>query len=142
MKVIAAAGGCLCGAVQFTYDGELGGKLGAVTICFCAQCRAAQGLGSAVAPARAEGLRISQGVESIAEYESSPGKKRAFCRVCGSPLYSRRDDRPELLRLRLGALALAPEGLRIEAQIFTETAPQWTSFGAAPRYPGAEAERS
>jgi len=135
-------GGCLCGAVRFMYDGPLGGELGAVTVCFCRQCRKAQGLGAAVAPALAAGFTLTDGPEAVTEYESSPGKKRAFCRICGAPIYSRRDASPAFLRLRLGALDDAPPELCIEAQIFTEGAPDWTSFGATPRYPGIEPGRS
>ncbi len=80
-------GGCLCGAVRFTYGGPLGGETGAVTLCHCEQCRRAQGYGAAVAPAPAAGFRVIQGRERIVEYVSSPGKKRAFCGACGSPLY-------------------------------------------------------
>jgi len=131
-------GGCLCGAVRFTYAGPLGGELGAVTLCHCAQCRRAQGYGAAVAPASAAGFRIIQGRERIVEYESSPGKKRAFCGVCGSPLYSRLDARPEALRLRLGALDNVPAGLVIEAHIFAEDLPAWNGPDDAPRYAGRE----
>jgi hypothetical protein len=45
----------------------------------------------------------------IAEFESSPGKYRAFCRDCGSPIYSRRDDLPDIFRLRGGLIANLPE---------------------------------
>jgi len=41
------------------------------------------------------------GEERIREYESSPGTLRAFCSRCGSPLYSRRRDAPDVLRLGL-----------------------------------------
>ena len=37
-------------------------------------------------------------------FESSPGVGRYFCRHCASPLFSRRDAMPELLRLRIGTL--------------------------------------
>ena len=33
---------------------------------------------------------------TVQEFESSPGKWRAFCQNCGSPLYSRRAARPEV----------------------------------------------
>ena len=131
-------GGCLCGAVRFTYAGPLGGELGAVTLCHCEQCRRAQGYGVAVAPASAAGFRVTKGRERIVEYESSPGKKRAFCGACGSPLYSRLDARPEALRLRLGALDSVPAGLVIEAHIFAEGGPAWNGPDDAPRYPGRE----
>ena len=75
-------GGCLCGGVRFTYSGELGGSLGLVTLCHCSQCRKATGFAAAVAPARAAGFTITQGGDLVREYESSPGKLRAFCGVC------------------------------------------------------------
>lgn len=142
MTLTNARGGCLCGAVRFAYDGEFGGALGKITVCLCGQCRRSQGLGAAVGPARAEDFRITRGAEVITEYESSPGKRRAFCRLCGSPLYSRRDANPEVLRLRLGVFDELPAGLRVEAQIFAEDAPKWTSFGGAPRYARDEPGRS
>ena len=142
MKVSGVQGGCLCGAVRYAYDGEFGGALGAVTVCFCAQCRKAQGLGAAVVPASAGGFSLTAGAEALSEYESSSGKFRAFCRMCGSPLYSRRTARPDALRLRVGSLDAAPDGLAIDAQIFTASAPEWTSFDSAPRYPGSELGRS
>ena len=49
------------------------------------------------------------GEDLIQEFESSPGIFRAFCRRCGSPLYSRRGDAPDVLRLRLGILNDDPE---------------------------------
>jgi hypothetical protein len=133
-------GGCLCGGVRFAYAGPLGGEAGAVTVCHCASCRRAQGYASAVVPALAAGFEVTQGAELIREYQSSPGKQRAFCGVCGSPLYSRREDRPEALRLRLGALDDSGE-LTVDAHIFTEGAPAWSVEDDAPKYPGLEPGR-
>jgi hypothetical protein len=137
------AGGCMCGAVRFTYAGPLGGELGAVTLCHCGQCRKAQGYGAASAPALAAGYLVTKGADRICEYESSPGKKRAFCGVCGSPLYSRLDARPQAMRLRLGALDDAPRtmALAIEAHIFADGGPAWSEPDKAPHYAGLEPER-
>ncbi len=136
-------GGCLCGGVRFVYSGELGGSLGAVTVCYCGACRKAHGFAAAVAPAEAAGFKILGGADLIREFESSPGKKRAFCAACGSPFYSRRDDHPKVLRLRLGALDAAPEGLKVQAQIHTGDRPAWAGTVCdAPAYPGAEPGRS
>jgi hypothetical protein len=134
-------GGCLCGAVRFTYSGELGGSLGLVTLCHCSQCRKVTGFAAAVVPARAAGFTITQGGDLVREYQSSPGKFRAFCSVCGSPIYSRRASLPGALRLRLGVLDNPPAGLKIQAHIFTEGAPAWTETDDAPRYPGVEPGR-
>ncbi len=135
-------GGCLCGGVLYTYQGELGGAAGAVTVCHCAACRKAQGYAAAVVPACAEGFVVTAGADLIREYESSPGKKRAFCSLCGSPLYSRRDDRPEVLRIRLGSLDHPPESLTVDAHTFTEGAPAWARPDDAPRYAGLEPART
>ena len=134
-------GGCLCGGVRFAYRGPIGGALGAVTVCHCGQCRRAQGFAAAVAPALAEGFTLTRGGHLISEYQSSPGKYRAFCGVCGAPLYSRASAKPTALRLRLGALDATPEGLAIEAHIHAEDGPAWILPDDAPRYPGQEPGR-
>jgi hypothetical protein len=141
MIVSDLTGGCLCEAVRFAYSGELGGKLGKITLCVCTQCRKAQGFGSGVAPAAREGFCITRGAEHVKEFESSPGKHRAFCGLCGSPLYSRRDQAPGALRLRLGALDSSPMGLKVEAVIHARGAPAWTEAEGAPRHPGVEPDR-
>jgi hypothetical protein len=135
-------GGCLCGSVRYTYEGELGGTAGAVTVCHCATCRKAQGYAAGVAPAWADGFVVTAGDDLIREYESSPGKKRAFCSLCGSPLYSRRDDKPEAVRIRLGSLDHPPQGLTVDAHTFTEGAPAWAGPDNAPRYPEFEPGRT
>jgi hypothetical protein len=134
-------GGCLCGAVRYRYDGPLGGALGVVTLCHCSQCRKLQGYAAAAAPGLAAGFSVIAGVDQIREYESSPGKKRGFCGVCGAPLYSRRDAAPEAIRLRLGALDDPPADLRIEAHIYAADAPSWAPLDDAPRYAGEEPGR-
>jgi hypothetical protein len=49
-------------------------------------------------------LRLVDAAQTLREYESSPGKFRAFCSRCGSPLYAYIDTTREILRLRLGSL--------------------------------------
>ena len=77
----------------------------------------------------------------ICEFSSSTDKLRAFCRACGSPLYSRRPSRPALLRLRLGSLDAVPPDLEISAHIFCDDEPSWSLAAGAPRYPGLEPQR-
>jgi hypothetical protein len=120
----------------------MGGALGKITACLCGQCRKAQGFAAAVGPAEARGFAIIQGQDQIREFESSPGKQRAFCGRCGSPLYSRLQARPDALRLRLGAFDKLPKNIAVEAVIFTQEAPAWTHLEGALRYPAREAERT
>src|SRR5260221_650065 len=68
--------------------------------------------------------RRRSGADSIAEYESSPGKRRCFCRTCGSPLWSKREDTPDILRLRLGVLDGDP-GRRPAAHIWVSEKAVW-----------------
>jgi hypothetical protein len=94
-------GSCLCGAVRFTVNG----KLGPVIHCHCGTCRKAQGAAFMTsAPVRRKYFALVAGADSVTAYESSPGKQRCFCRTCGSPLWSTREDTPDILRLRLGLL--------------------------------------
>ena len=44
------------------------------------------------------------GKDLVREFDSTPGVFRAFCSRCGSPIYSRWTDQPDILRLRLGLL--------------------------------------
>ena len=98
-------GSCLCGQVR----DEIDGKIGPVGHCHCVTCRKAQG-GAFVtnAPVRTKYFRLVSGADVVAEFESSPGKKRCFCRHCGSPLWSRRDAEPDIIRIRLGLLDSDP----------------------------------
>jgi hypothetical protein len=101
------------------------GKLGPAGFCHCSQCRKANGSAFASnAPVRARYLEIAAGRERIREFESSPGKFRAFCSRCGSPVYSRRDSEPELLRLRLGLLDGDP-GRRPAGHVWVGSKAPW-----------------
>lgn len=124
-------GGCLCGGVRYRIDG----KLGPAGFCHCKQCQRASGSAFAAnAPARTRYFQLTTGSELICEYESSPGKFRAFCRRCGSPIYSRRDSEPELRRIRLGTLDGDP-GRRPLAHVFVASRAHWfTIHDALPQY--------
>ncbi|MBC7500245.1 MAG: GFA family protein [Herminiimonas sp.] len=118
------SGSCLCKNVQYEYTGEVG----YITVCHCSDCRKTQGTVSVVAaPVDVAQLRWISGQQDIAEFESSPGKKRAFCRQCGAPLYSRRDDLPGIVRLRMGSID-TPHDLRPAAHIFVNDLPPWADL--------------
>ena len=116
---------------------EISGPLPAIQICHCGQCRKAQGSAFAAAlPVRAEAVRFGSGREVIREYESSPGKFRAFCTNCGSPIYSRRPDTPDRLRLRAGTVD-APVDARPVAHFHTASKADWFEItDTLPQVPG------
>jgi len=126
------SGSCLCGAVRYAVRGELG----AITVCHCRKCRKANGSAfSAVAPIARADLRLLDGQDALAEFESSPGVHRVFCKGCGAQLYSRRDATPDMLRLRLGTLDTPVDG-KPGMHIFTAHKAEWYDIpGDAPRYP-------
>jgi hypothetical protein len=125
-------GGCLCGAVRF----RINGRLGPAGYCHCKQCQRASGSAFAAnAPVRTAYFELLSGAGEVCEYESTAGKFRAFCRRCGSPLYSRRDAEPEIRRIRLGTLDGDPER-RPLAHFFVDSKAPWhTIEDDLPQYP-------
>jgi hypothetical protein len=118
---IMITGSCLCQGIKF----RVSGKLGPAVFCHCRQCQKSNGTAFATtAPVRARYFEITEGRELVREYESSPGKFRAFCSICGSPLYSRRPAEPDTLRLRLGTLDDDP-GRRPLVHVWTGAKAPW-----------------
>jgi len=116
-----AHGSCLCGGIRYRVSGELG----AIMVCHCSRCRKANGSAfQATSPIATVDFQLQSGQELLAEYESSPGVFRVFCRVCASPLYSRRTATPEVLRLRIGSLDTPVVG-RPALHIFTASKAEW-----------------
>lgn len=94
-------GSCLCGAIQYEYDGTIS----EISRCHCRQCQKGQGTAFvAVAPLDDKKLTFVSGDKYIKEFRATENKVRAFCSECGSPLYSARDDLPGVKRLRIGTL--------------------------------------
>lgn len=94
-------GSCLCRGVRFTMD-VAPGPFG---YCHCTSCRKASGSAHAAnAPVDRQHFHLQSGSELVTEFESSPGKFRAFCSRCGSPLYAYLAATRDVLRVRLGAL--------------------------------------
>jgi hypothetical protein len=94
-------GSCLCGRVRY----ELSRELGEFGYCHCTSCRKASGSAHAAnAPVERDAFTLTAGDDVLREFESSPGKFRAFCSACGSPIYARLTASPDTLRIRLGSL--------------------------------------
>jgi len=78
---LSVKGSCLCGAVRY----EVGSPLGTMIHCHCSMCRKHHGTAFATfVGAPLAGYRLTAGANHIAEYPSSPGSHRYFCRICGS----------------------------------------------------------
>lgn len=112
---------CLCGGIQLKINTEIP----QVFVCHCGQCQKAQGSAFvAIAPIETKYLEILQGQALFSEYFATENKKRVFCKVCGSPLFSVRLDLPELVRLRVGIIN-EPLSAHIASHAFTEYKAAW-----------------
>jgi len=97
---IPLTGGCLCGGVRFRVDAPLV----VATYCHCTRCQRRTGTAaSAQARIQPGSLTVTQGEELIRTYAPPDGFPKLFCGACGSALWSRSPDDPDIISVRLGA---------------------------------------
>jgi hypothetical protein len=115
---------------------EVSGPLGPLGYCHCSQCRRASGSAfGANADVAKSDFRIAVGEDLIREFESSPGNFRAFCSRCDSPVYKRSNERPGVVRIRLGTLDDDPH-LKARVHVFVaDKAPWYEITDSLPQYP-------
>jgi hypothetical protein len=135
----ATTGSCLCGGITFSIHAALA----PIQICHCMQCRKAQGGPLvAVTPVATTAFALHDAQGLLRLYESSPGKERAFCGRCGSPLFSRRAALPGVVRVRVGLLD-EPVNARPAWHAHTESKSSWWPIlDGLPQYPGDPVPRS
>lgn len=113
-------GSCLCGAVRYEID-RLGGP---IVHCHCATCRKAHAAAYATtARVMREHFRWVAGEDKLSAFESSPGKLRRFCSVCGAHLVAERPAQPHVI-LRVATLDEYP-GERPVMHIWTSHDVPW-----------------
>lgn len=117
-------GSCLCGGVRYEAEGPLTN----IARCHCIQCRKASGAEFASnGSVPSAGFRILSGEDLVASYSWTAGQARHFCTRCGSPLFKRNANKPEEVRLRLGA---TDEGVREGPQfhVYVAERPVWSDI--------------
>lgn len=114
-------GGCFCGAVRVTADGEPK----RVGICHCMACRKHHG-----AVFYAAAVFDHKDVEITGVPKSYQG--RFFCGVCGSSVFARTDDEIEV---HLGAFD-DPKVFIPEYELWTERRENWL-----PEFPGTKTHK-
>jgi hypothetical protein len=125
-------GSCHCGRVRY----EVRGRVYSFRHCHCADCRKINGTvyGSS-ALTEGEGFRVTAGEADLERYESCPGKRRCFCKHCGSHLFASYDHDPSMIVLRIGTLDSPPE-LRPEMHIWvSQKAPWYEILDDLPQFP-------
>lgn len=125
-------GSCLCKGIRFSIEGELA----QIQVCHCSQCRQAHGGPFATnIPVESSKLILHAGRDLLRRYESSPGKVRIFCSVCGSPIFSERTSLPGVVRIRAGLLS-EPVATTLGFHAYVNTkASWWPIHDEHPKYP-------
>ena len=132
-------GTCLCVGIRV----EIAGKVGPVVYCHCTRCQKANGTAFAAnADVRSKYWTLAAGAELVREYESSPGKYRAFCGRCGSPIYSRQASAPDIVRVRLGILDADPDRRSLAHFWVGDKAPWFEITDGLPRFTFGTAEHA
>jgi len=97
------SGKCLCGNIAFTADTDI--KF--IANCHCTDCRAATGAAFATLLFVDEAALAISGAPKVFKHAVDSGAKmeKLFCPDCGSQLFSRNSNRPNVLGVRAGAVA-------------------------------------
>ncbi|WP_062263030.1 GFA family protein [Endozoicomonas arenosclerae] len=131
-------GSCLCGSIQI----ELHGSISDIIHCHCSLCRKSSGTAYVTNGfVEAKDLRVVDTEKQLTFYERVEGKKRHFCRKCGSPVYSSNASDPDRYRIRLGILDSEITERPISHNFVTSKA-DWEDLDAdLPRYDRYEPSR-
>ena len=127
-------GACLCGGVRF----EVTEPLVSASYCHCTRCQRRTGTAASAQGRVAPGsLRVTSGEELIRAYDPGDGGfLKLFCSQCGSALWSRSPEDPEVMSVRLGILDSDP-GIRPSYRQFVAYAAPWEPLpdDGLTRYP-------
>jgi len=125
-------GSCHCGRVRY----EVQDRVHGFKHCHCTDCRKINGtVYASSALTGGAGFRVTSGEGELERYESSPGKRRCFCRNCGSHLFAYYENDPSVIILRVGTLD-QPPGVPLEAHIWVSQKADWYEIcDEVPQYP-------
>ena len=111
----------MCGKIRYEYNGATGN----LVHCHCSRCRKWHGAAfRSRMVVNADGYKLIQGKEYLAQYQSTPNVIKTFCKNCGSSLatiYSLRDN---LLGLPIAGCEGELDRYR-EFHIFVGSKAQW-----------------
>jgi hypothetical protein len=131
--ILPLAGGCACGAVRF----ELDAPPVSASWCHCTRCQRRTGTSASPQARITPGsMRIVRGEARLREWAPEGGFAKVFCGDCGSSLWSRSPDDPDVISVRFGAFDVDP-GIRPGHRQFVAYAAAWDDIpdDGLPRYP-------
>lgn len=128
-------GGCLCGEIRFSLDGESRMNLA----CHCSDCTRYNGGAPAYeAVFERSAFQLTKGAPRAyaGKGDSGRGIVRHFCADCGTPLYVHLEKLPRYIIMAAGAIDDF-ESFGVKAHIFAASAPAWHMFvPGADTFPG------
>ena len=116
-------GRCLCGGIQYEYDGEIG----PAGVCHCEDCRRTSGSAFGIS-VRLEktGFYVQKG--NLGSYtklgDSGNELTRHFCADCGSPIFTSSPVHRDFVYVKAGSLN-DPDIVRLRHQAWTASAVAW-----------------
>ena len=124
-------GSCQCKTVSYEVE-EIDGSL---WNCFCQTCQKSHAADhNTAARVKSEHFRLTSGQEALKSFESTPGKLRWFCSVCGSHIYAERPAQPEAKVVRAGTFDSDP-GSVAASNVWYSHARPWLRYDTAkPTY--------
>lgn len=131
-------GACLCGAIKV----EITGSISDIIHCHCSLCRKNSGTAFATNGfVNVSEFELIDPTSKIGFFEFKAGKKRHFCTICASPIFSSNADNPNKIRIRLGLLD-SPISERPMSHNFVSSKANWENLDAElPRYDRFEPSR-
>ena len=128
-------GSCLCGTIRYT----ISAPVAELRACHCKNCQKASGAGGSVnAAIKSADFRLLQGKPKryTAVADSGRTLHRYFCGDCGSPIYSQREQTPEIMVVRAGTFDNAGD-MKITNNIWTKSKRPWAHIDpSAAQHPG------
>lgn len=122
-------GSCLCGAIEYEAV-----KLSTpILLCHCKLCQKAHAAPfTPTSGVLRDDFRWLKGSDKLSSYESSPGKLRHFCSLCGTHLVAEKVGHPYFI-LRIATLNDDP-GTKPAAHIWTAHDEHWLEHKDIPEY--------
>jgi hypothetical protein len=117
VTIMEHVGGCQCGAVRYRAEGPRG----RASVCYCRMCQKASG-GPFMAFVRFPARHV-QWSRPPAVFSSSNRVERGFCGNCGTPLFYRQVDGPNI-SLTINSLD-DPESVRPELSFSADAQVSW-----------------
>lgn len=123
----------MCGGVRFAVSQPLV----SAGYCHCTRCQRRTGTAASVSGRIAPGsLQVTSGEELLRSFDPPDGFSKIYCSACGSALWSRSPQDPDVISVRLGSFDGDP-GIRPSYRQYVAYAAAWEPIpdDGLPRFP-------